>query len=102
MNTYEIPESALIIEPHARHTTTNFRNAARLIFKYKIPIDKKALCTTTLDQSFYIAHSYFSQRCEQELGYIPYQLGNRLNRNDVEFYPLPESCTLDTHDPLDP
>lgn len=102
MKTYDIPESAIIIEPHARHTTTNFRNAARLIFKYGIPVDKKALCTTTMDQSFYITLPYFSQRCEDELGYLPYRLGDRLSRNDVEFYPLQVSCTLDCKDPLDP
>lgn len=102
MNRYNIPESALIIEPHARHTTTNFRNAARLIFKYGIPLEKKALCTTTLDQSYYITNLNFDKRCTMELGYVPYKLGERLNRNDVEFYPLPESCMLDCNDPLDP
>ncbi len=102
MNRYNIPESALIIEPHARHTTTNFRNAARLIFKYGIPFEKKALCTTTLDQSYYITNMNFDKRCIMELGYVPYKLGERLNRNDVEFYPLPESCMLDCNDPLDP
>lgn len=102
MKTYDIPESAIIIEPHARHTTTNFRNAARLIFNYRIPADKKALCTTTMDQSFYITLPYFSQRCEEELGYLPHRLGDRLSRNDVEFYPLQESCTLNCKDPLDP
>lgn len=102
MNRYNIPESALIIEPHARHTTTNFRNAARLIFKYKIPEEKKALFTTTLDQSYYITNMNFDKRCMDELGYLPYRLGERLNRNDIEFYPLPESCTIDCSDPLDP
>ncbi len=102
MNRYNIPESALIIEPHARHTTTNFRNAARLIFNYGIPSEKKALCTTTLDQSYYITNKNFDKRCIMELGYVPYKLGERLNRNDVEFYPLPESCMLDCNDPLDP
>ena len=102
MNRYNIPESALIIEPHARHTTTNFRNAARLIFKYGIPFEKMALCTTTLDQSYYITNMYFDKRCIMELGYVPFKLGERLSRNDVEFYPLPESCMLDCNDPLDP
>lgn len=102
MKTYRIPEYAIIIEPHARHTTTNFRNAARLIYKYRIPFTKIALCTTTLDQSYYITNLNFDQRCERELGYIPYELGERLNRNDVEFYPLMESCTQDCIDPLDP
>jgi hypothetical protein len=102
MSRYNIPESALIIEPHARHTTTNFRNAARLIEKYKIPMNKKALCTTTVDQSVYITHAYFQQRCAEELGYMPYITKERLNRNDVEFIPTIESLFIDNKDPLDP
>ncbi len=102
INRYNIPESALIIEPHARHTTTNLRNAARLIFKYGIPSDKKALCTTTIDQSTYITDMNFDQRCLRVLGYMPYRLGDRLNRNDIEFYPLNKSLFVDNVDPLDP
>lgn len=102
MSRYGIPESALIIEPHARHTTTNFRNAARLMFKYGISTDKKALCTTTVDQSIYITDMNFDQRCMKVLGYMPYRLGNRLNRNDIEFYPLNTSLFIDNADPLDP
>ncbi len=41
MNVYGIPARAIIVEPHARHTTTNFRNAARLVYRYGIPADKK-------------------------------------------------------------
>lgn len=102
MNRYHIPESALIIEPHARHTTTNFRNAARLIEKYGIPIDKKALCTTTVDQSYYITNENFQNRCAEELGYMPYIAKERLSRNDVEFIPTIESLFIDNKDPLDP
>lgn len=102
MDTYHIPEDVIIIEPHARHTTTNFRNAARLIFKYGIPHKKKMLCSTTKDQSYYITYLDFDKRCMEELGYMPYKLGARLNRNDVEFYPLIESLYIDNNDPLDP
>ena len=45
---------------------------------------------------------YFSQRSQEELGYLPFRLGHRLNRNDLEFYPTLESCTLDATEPLDP
>jgi uncharacterized SAM-binding protein YcdF (DUF218 family) len=27
-----VPANAILVEPHARHTTTNMRNTARLIF----------------------------------------------------------------------
>lgn len=34
---YAIPAHAILIEPHARHTTTNLRNAARLLYRYGFP-----------------------------------------------------------------
>ena len=45
MDVWQIPESAIIIEPHARHTTTNFRNAARIMFRNGFPVTlSKILC----------------------------------------------------------
>jgi hypothetical protein len=43
---FGIPADAILIDPHARHTTTNIRNAARLIYRYGIPFDKRALIST--------------------------------------------------------
>jgi len=34
MGKFKIPETSILIEPHARHTTTNFRNGARLAFRF--------------------------------------------------------------------
>src|SRR6185436_3609054 len=39
MAKYRIPEANILVEPQARHTTTNFRNAARLAFRYRLPAD---------------------------------------------------------------
>jgi len=102
MKQYGVPESAIIIEPHARHTTTNYRNAARLMIHYGIPINKKALCTTTKGQSYYITNMGFEKRCVEAFGYMPYVPGKRLSRNDTEFTPRMESLTIDPKDPLDP
>ena len=101
---YGIPERAIIIEPHARHTTTNFRNAARLMFKYGIPTDKLSVCTTTFDQLIYITDPKwkFEARNMKELGYLPYQLFEKVSRNDVEFKPVITSLHADPLDPLDP
>ncbi|UZR98765.1 YdcF family protein [Chondrinema litorale] len=97
-----IPESAILIEPHARHTTTNFRNAARLIYQYGIPADKLALVTTTKYQSYYISDMGLDKRSMEELGYVPYQLHKRLNQHDIEFSPKIESLHRDNSDALDP
>jgi uncharacterized SAM-binding protein YcdF (DUF218 family) len=46
MTRFGIPADSIIVDPHARHTTTNMRNAARLMYRYGIPFDKTALVTT--------------------------------------------------------
>lgn len=99
---YQIPENAILIEPHARHTTTNFRNAARLIYRYGIPFTKKALVTTTKYQSYYISDMGLDKRCILELGYVPYKLLQRLNQNDIEFLPIITSLHGNSMEPLDP
>ncbi|MDO6803891.1 YdcF family protein [Wenyingzhuangia sp. 1_MG-2023] len=102
MNDYGIPEKDILIEPHARHTTTNLRNTARLMYRYGIPSDKKGLITTTKYQSAYITRSSFNKRCLKELEYIPVEIGKRLNKNDIEFLPKIISLHTNNIDPLDP
>ena len=99
---YQIPKDAILVEPHARHTTTNFRNTARLIYRYGIPFTKKDLVTTTKYQSRYISNLGFDKRCIRELGYVPYVLYKRLNQNDIEFLPVITSLQMNSMDPLDP
>jgi hypothetical protein len=101
---YGVPERAIIIDPHARHTTTNFRNAARIMFRYGIPTDKLSLCTTAFDHVIYCTDPkwQFDERNRKELGYLPYQFFERISRNDIEFKPLITSLHADPLDPLDP
>lgn len=102
MREFGVPESAILVDPHARHTTTNLRNAARQIFRYGIPPDKPALVTTDPGQSRYIEEPGFADRCRRELGYVPHELGKRLNAFDLEFRPLRAALHADPLDPLDP
>ncbi|MNS11619.1 hypothetical protein D3C72_431630 [compost metagenome] len=99
---YNIPERAIIIEPHARHTTTNFRNTARLMVRYGIPTDRPALATTSVNHSRYAAGVDFDQNASAQIGLIPRAVVGRLNAYDIEFLPNPKSTHLDTRDPLDP
>ena len=101
VNELQVPESAVIIDPHARHTTTNMRNAARLIFRYKIPFDKAGITCTTRGQSFSIGSS-LAARCMKELGHVPFKTGKRLSETLVEFYPLIEALHIDPTEPMDP
>ncbi|MBZ5677767.1 MAG: YdcF family protein [Acidobacteriia bacterium] len=102
MTRFGIPADAIIIDPHARHTTTNMRNAARLMYRYGIPFEKKALVTTDLAQSQYIENPAFAKRCIDELGYVPFALLGRASSFDLEFLPRVDSLHADPQDPLDP
>nr|WP_199157703.1 YdcF family protein [Pedobacter sp. ASV2] len=101
MQNLQIPESAIIMEPHARHTTTNLRNAARLIFRYNMPMEKPGLVVTVKSQSYYIS-DLMMQRCVKELDYEPYKNGKRLSDTALEFYPNAMSLQIDFDEPLDP
>lgn len=102
MREFHIPASAIIIDPHARHTTTNVRNAARLMFRYGMPMDKPALITSDGSQSAYIEAPGFAERCRKELGYLPYKNLKRLNPFDLEWLPVLDSLQMDAIEPLDP
>ena len=99
---FGVPPDAILIEPHARHTTTNLRNAARQIYRYGVPFDKPALVTTDPDQSRTIESPEFAARCLEELGYRPYRLGRRLSVFDLEWFPEADALQADAVDPLDP
>lgn len=95
-----VPANAVIIEPHARHTTTNMRNDARLVFRYGIPFNKPGLIITDKYQNDFIVN--MEKRCLSELKYVPYKLGKRLSETALEFYPLVSSLQIDADEPMDP
>jgi hypothetical protein len=97
-----VPAEAIMIDPHARHTTTNMRNAARLLYRYGMPFGKKALVSTDPQQSTYIEGAGFAKRCTDELGYVPYKLLGRVSQFDLEFLPVIDSLQADPSEPLDP
>jgi hypothetical protein len=95
-----IPEYAIIMEPHARHTTTNMRNGVRLMYKYGFPATKPGLVIT--DKSQTDAILVMAVRCEKELKYVPYKLGKHLAETEVEFFAVPEAMQINPYEPLDP
>ena len=102
MRDFGIPEEAIIIDPHARHTTTNIRNAARLIFRYGIPADRQALITTHQYHLDSVDSVAFDDRNDRELVYRPYLSKHRLSRFELEWLPNVTSLHADPLDPLDP
>ena len=99
---YAIPADRVILEPYARHTTTNLRNATRRMVALGIPLDRPTLIVTDAEQSKYIESQTFSDRNRTELGYLPGAVGPRLSPYDVEFRPSRLSLRRDPRDPLDP
>lgn len=95
-----IPASAIIIDPHARHTTTNMRNTVRMIFRYGMPFEKPAITCTTRGQSAMIENMI--PRCLKELNEAPYRNGKRLSETELEFYPLIEALQINPFEPIDP
>ncbi|HEY0427522.1 MAG TPA: YdcF family protein [Pyrinomonadaceae bacterium] len=102
MQKYNIPEEAILIDPHARHTTTNVRNAARLMFRYQIPTDKKGLITSSQTHIDYVAGEEFGKRNLKELGFVPMRAFERISPVAVEFLPLVDSLFMNSMEPLDP
>ncbi|WP_426092902.1 YdcF family protein [Flavobacterium sp. DSR3-2] len=102
MNVHHIPEENILIDPFARHTTTNLRNATRLMIAYHMPLDKKSIVVTNSSHSNYVGNANFNARCTEELGYLPAVILKRLNSTALEFLPNVESLHQNPIDPLDP
>ena len=102
MDRYHVPENAILVDPHARHTTTNLRNGERLIHTLGVPETKPVLLTTSRDQSLYIEGPVFLRRNEEELGYQPLTVVKRLTPHDLVMAQNLMSLHADPRDPLDP
>lgn len=100
-----IAPDRIVIDPFARHSTTNLRNAGRFLLSRKL---RRAIIATgkdrpAFDQAFYFGHptlSSFSDRCQEELGYLVGSL-DEIEHNRIVFSPAPEVMRPDYRDPLD-
>jgi hypothetical protein len=102
MQVYNIPEEHILIDPYARHTTTNLRNASRLMAAYQIPMNMKSLVITNRTHSSYVGDKKFGTRCIEELGYLPATILKRVNSTALTFLPAITSLQQNPIDPLDP
>ena len=102
INEFHIPEDAIIVDPHARHTTTNVRNATRLIARYGMPIEMPGLIVTNPFQANDICEAAFERRCQGIFGFLPGTNYRRLSNFDVSYQPNLVSLSIDPRDPLDP
>lgn len=106
MATHQIPEEVILVDPHARHTTTNLRNVARMLYRYGVPFERPSLITSDFLQIAYMAasdtQSIFGKRNLDELGYLPYQGLTQLGLLDDCWVPSVASMYVDGRDLLDP
>lgn len=99
---YHIPPQAILADPHARHTTTNIRNATRLLFALHAPLNRDVLTISNPAHISAIESPEFKQRNLIELGYIPGSIGKRVSAFETTFRPSTFSLRIDPRDPLDP
>lgn len=100
VNQLGIPDSAVIIEPHARHTTTNIRNAVRLVYVFNMPSTKPMLIVSDPFQS--LAIEKMAVRFMNEIGYLPYTGLERRAPTENIITPDLKAWQQDPEDPLDP
>lgn len=99
-------ESQVLVEPYARHTTTNLRNAGRLMRALGLPdaVVVSGYDAEVFSQAFYLAHpllSTFEARCREELGYAVGSLQALDDEHLIAFTPAAEVDTRDFREPLD-
>jgi hypothetical protein len=99
---YGVPPDAIIIEPYARHTTTNLRNASRLLARIGAPLEAETVIVCNPLQSAYIESAKFAERNAAELGYQPGKIVRRVSPSELVFRPSQASERVDPRDPLDP
>ena len=103
LETWQVPESAIIMEPQARHTTTNFRNAVRIMLDKGFPKSKYAIVTSSKSHIDSVENTDgLPKRCIRELGYVPYKAGKRLSDRVIEFLPDAQSLIINPNEPNDP
>lgn len=98
---FGIPEECIIIDPHARHTTTNYRNTARLLIRLGAPLGKTIRVLTTESHVSYIVSPRFQRNAKKELGYLPFTLVSQAGPLELIGTLSPLSTQVGT-DPLDP
>ena len=97
-----VPADRILIEPHARHTTTNLRNTARLLLAAGFPRDRPALVVSDHATIRYIAGAELTARNLREMGVQPGTLAPGPDRFSLLFTPDPAAFHVEIADPLDP
>lgn len=101
VDTHGLPADAVLVDPYARHTTTNLRNASRILLRAGVPPTKPFVVSTDVGQSGYIA-VVVGGRSEDELGYVPWTALARTGGTESCVLVTADALRVDGHDALDP
>ncbi|MCQ2288370.1 MAG: YdcF family protein [Muribaculaceae bacterium] len=98
-----VPEDAIIMEPHARHTPTNVRNMVRVIFHMGLPMNKGGIiaCEANVITNTFQSQAFLN-RCQSEYSFIPVTFGKTITTQAIAFYPKTDCLNIYSKDPLDP
>jgi hypothetical protein len=99
---WAIPEDAILVDPYARHTTTNLRNAAREVLRYGMPHGKPMLISSDSLQVSMIVSTAFENRCIREMHLLPWMSLKQLGPTQAVMLPNRDSLQENAEDPLDP
>ena len=99
---YGIPANRILMEPHARHTTTNLRNCARLLLAAGFPANRPSLIVSDHMTIKYIASPLLAERSLQEMGVTPGKIAPGPDQFTVLFTPDRAAFHVEPLDPLDP
>ena len=102
MEGWNVPANAILVDPYARHTTTNIRNAVREIIRYRFPTKKPFLVTSDFSQVRGILSSAFDVRCQRELHYLPFTSKRGLSPTALAMRVSVDALQQDATDPMDP
>ena len=97
-----VPEERILIEPHARHTTTNLRNTARLLLAAGFPVEQPFLIVSDHMTIQYITGPVLAARNVREMGIQPGRIAPGPDRFTALFVPDPVAFHVEVSDPLDP
>lgn len=97
-----IPADRILMEPHARHTTTNVRNCARLLLAAGFPANRPSLIVSDHMTIKYIASPLLEARGLAEMGVKPGKIAPGPDQFTVLFTPDPAAFHVEPLDPLDP
>lgn len=96
-----VPADVIFIEPDARHTTTNLRNTARMIYRFGMPAAQPVLIVTDASQSSYMVQR-MNKVLQRDLGCLPYASIKKLSAEETVFVPALHALQPNPSDPLDP